>query len=168
MARNGIRAHVRGEWHVRGNLEGLARDLDGRQMSAALLEGARVFARVMRALAPKRSGALQNAIYAFNAYQSDFVGGKGSRRVRLKLRSNEAMAVASSRVAHLAEFGTKPHRIGHRRSKAMRLGNGVIVASANHPGTSAHPFWRPALYQGEAEATRAVVTAAATIVGKYD
>lgn len=168
MARNGIRAHVRGEWHVRGNLEGLARDLDGREMSAALLEGARVYARVMRSLAPKRSGALQNAIYAFNAYQSDFVGGKGSRRVRLKLRPNEAMAVASSRVAHLAEFGTKAHKIKARRRRAIALGNGVIVASAEHLGATAHPFWRPALYQGEAEATRAVVTAAQAIVEKYD
>lgn len=168
MARSSIRAHVRGEWHVRGNLEGLARDLDGREMSAALLEGARVYARVMRSLAPKASGALQNAIYAFNAYQSDFAGGKGSRRVRLKLRPNEAMAVASSKVAHLAEFGTHAHRIAPRRRRALALGNGVIVASAAHPGARAHPFWRPALYQGEAEATRAVVSAASTIVEKFD
>lgn len=163
-----IRGHVRGEWHVRGNLEGLARDLEGRDLSAALLEGARVYARVMRSLAPHRTGALANSIYAFNAYQSDFPGGKGARKVRIKLRANEAMAVASSRIAAMVEFGTQKHKIMPRRRKALRFEGGAIVGSVERQSARAHPFWRPALSAGEAAATNAVSVAAGTLVEKYD
>jgi len=163
-----IRARVRGERTVRRNLEGLAADLNGQDMSAALLEGARVYARLMRSLAPRRTGRLENSIYAFNAYRSDFSGGKGSRKVRLKLRPNEAMAVASSRIANIVEFGTKPHRIRPRKRKALALANGAIVGSVERQAARAHPFWRPAMHQGVGDATRAVATATQAIVGKYD
>lgn len=162
-----VRARVRGERVVRKNLDGLAKDLDGRDMSDALLAGARVYAKKMRGLAPKRTKVLANSIYAFNSYRSDFPGGKGARRVRIKLRKNEAMAVASSSVAHMMEFGTKPHRIRPRRRKALAF-SGAIVGGVNHPGAKPHPFWRPALYNGASEATQAVVVAAQAIVEKYD
>jgi HK97 gp10 family phage protein len=149
-------------------LEGLAKDLDGKDMSAALLAGARVYARKMRSFAPRRTGRLQESIYAFNAYQSDFSGAKGGRRLRLKLRPNEAMAVASSRVAHLVEFGTKPHRIRPKKRKALALEGGAIVGSVERQAARAHPFWRPALYNGASEASQAVMTAAQSIVEKYD
>lgn len=55
--------------------------------------------------------------------------------------------------AHIIEFGARPHRIVPRRSKALRFVNGALRRSANHPGSPARPFMRPAFdnRQGEAK-----------------
>lgn len=159
-----VRARVRGERTVRRNLERLAQVLDGKEMATALLAGARVYAKKMRDLAPKRTGKLQNSIYAFNAYESDYSSG---RRLRIRLKNNEAMAVASSPIAVIVEFGTKPHRIRPRKRKALAF-DGAIVGGVEKQAARAHPFWRPATYQGANEATRAVGLAVDVIVEKFD
>ena len=48
------------------------------------------------------------------------------------------------RYAHLVEFGSAPHSIAPRLKKAMIL-LGRFSSSANHPGSKARPFMRPAL-----------------------
>jgi HK97 gp10 family phage protein len=55
--------------------------------------------------------------------------------------------------AHIIEFGARPHRIVPRRAKALRFINGLIRRSANHPGSPARPFMRPAFDNRHDEAT---------------
>lgn len=58
-------------------------------------------------------------------------------------------------IAHLVEFGTRPHRIA-AKGKSLFFG-GVFAKSVDHPGARAKPFLRPAL-DGQAQA--AVIAAA--------
>ncbi len=161
-----VRARVRGERQVRRNLEELARVLDGKDMSAALLAGARVYAKRMKALAPRRSGKLQDGIFAFSKYESDQASG---RKVRLKLKDNEAMAISNAPHSHLVEFGSKGKRITTpKKGKAIRLPDGRILAKVDSGRMPAHPFWRPTVYQGANTAQAAVHTAVLRLVGKYD
>lgn len=168
-----VRSKVKGTERVKRNLGDLAKDLEGRDMAAALLEGARSYARTMKRLAPKRTGKLERGIYAFNKYQSDNPGGKGTRKSNVRLKDTQAMAISSAPHSHLVEFGTKPHRIQpksrKRRAKnALLLEGGVIVGSVERQSARAHPFWRPALTQGADEATQAVLAGASKIVEKYE
>lgn len=54
--------------------------------------------------------------------------------------------------AHIIEFGARPHRIRPRRAKALRFINGALRRFANHPGSPAQPFMRPAFDNRQAEA----------------
>ena len=54
--------------------------------------------------------------------------------------------------AHIIEFGARPHRIVPRRAKALRFINGALRRRANHPGSPARPFMRPAFDNRQAEA----------------
>ena len=50
------------------------------------------------------------------------------------------------------EHGTRPHTIFPKNAKALRfkIGNRIVFAkSVNHPGTQAHPFLRPALWNNQ-------------------
>lgn len=164
-----VRARVKGERQVRNNLVDLAKALEGREMATALLAGARVYARKMKELVPRRSGQTQNAIYAFNAHESDFVRGKGSRRLRIRLRDNEAMAVAGGPLSHLIEFGSKGRRITTpKRKQAIKLADGRIYARVDSGRMPAKPFWRPAFWSGRGAAVTAVQSATAAIVAKRD
>lgn len=54
--------------------------------------------------------------------------------------------------AHIIEFGARPHRIVPRRAKALRFVSGLLRRSANHPGSPARPFMRPAFDNRQDEA----------------
>lgn len=114
---------------------------------AALRAGGRVIAAEARRRAPKR---LKNKIT---------VGGTGepppnaqTRVVAVGLRKSE-----HSRVAHLVEFGTAPHRITPKRKGKLLVfevgGRTVFTTAVDHPGAQPHPFLRPA---GDTKAQEAI------------
>jgi len=59
--------------------------------------------------------------------------------------------------ARFVEHGTRPHKISPKDAKALEVDVGLFRASANHPGTAARPFMRPAFdgSAGEAQAAMA-------------
>lgn len=110
---------------------------------AGLRAGAAVFLAEVKQRIPKDSGRLE-----------------ASARITTRARGDEVSAsvkVGNSVAwyAHLAEFGTRPHIIRAAPGGAMRFG-GVEARTVHHPGTTGHPFMRPAADAKLADAVQAV------------
>lgn len=162
VAQMKVRARVKGERIVKRNLSELARSLNpsGDDMGEALLAGAEYEAGLMKAKAPQgRTGNLRRGIVAYNAKR--VAGGaprrKGWARPQ-KLRPNEAAADSLAPHSHLVEFGRAAVVAGQgKRSKSKVFkSEGGAYFFRKAKAAAPRPFWRPALYDGEAEAVKAV------------
>lgn len=90
------------------------------------------------------------------------VSGELARGLKVGTRRRGSVVTANLKatgphrfVAHLVEFGTKPHNISARVESWLSFG-GIFAKSVAHPGARPKPFMRPAL-DGQAQA--AVVAA---------
>ena len=73
------------------------------------------------------------------------------RTERVRKGRKQAAVVNPANYAHLVEFGTRPHPIGIRASKAKGKRTG-----ANHPGAAPKPFMRPGYAESKGPAAAAV------------
>lgn len=79
----------------------------------------------------------------------------GTRRRGHTVTSNIKATGPHAHVAHLVEFGTRPHNISAKANGWLSFLN-IFRLSVQHPGTKPRPFMRPAL---DGQATAAVVAA---------
>lgn len=112
-------------------------------MRAALRAGASVMLEEVKQRIPADTGQLRAS-------------------ARITTRGKQGSVSASVKVgnfvawyAHLVEFGTKRHIIKAKRDSAVRFG-GITVEQVNHPGTTGHPFMRPAAEAKFGESIQAV------------
>jgi HK97 gp10 family phage protein len=109
---------------------------------AALRAGAKVYLDEVVQRIPEDSGQL-----------------KASARITTRAKGDEVSASVKvgnfvAWYAHLVEFGTRPH-VEATPTGAMRFGS-VVTREVHHPGTTGHPFMRPAASAGFAPAVAAV------------
>jgi HK97 gp10 family phage protein len=83
---------------------------------------------------------------------------KTTRRRRTDVTVEVRPGKAHRKIAHLVEFGTRPHMIRPRRRRALLIG-GRLVAWARHPGARARPFMRPAVDTSREKAQAAMSAA---------
>ena len=88
------------------------------------------------------------------------VSGDLARSLRVSVRAKRGTVTAAVKTdlfyAKFVEYGTRPHWITSRDGKALSIGGLFFTNAVQHPGTSPHPFLRPAL---DAQAAAAVVAA---------
>lgn len=118
-----------------------------RIMRNGLTAGARVIRDRAKELAPIRYGDLQRDIIARSRRQR-----RGSNEIRATVTMKKGSR--SARIAHLVEFGTRPHEI-----KKLK---------AQHPGARAKPFLRPAADESDVEVLDAIVKNAKKGLAKLD
>lgn len=71
--------------------------------------------------------------------------------------------------AHV-EYGTQPHLITPDTKEVLKFQSGtdtVYTAFANHPGTEAQPFLRPALKQHQSSLTRNITSEIKKLINTY-
>lgn len=147
----------------------------------ALIDAGEPMAERARQLVPARSGKLRASIgisaklknnagaAAFAAARrggADLAGAVQAKRTAQTAAKAGGSTVEvyvgpsgkPARMAHLVEFGTKPHKIRARSGAGMLAiwgGNPAAVvartASVNHPGSRPQPYMRPA-FEGTAQA----------------
>lgn len=115
--------------------------------------GARVIRNEARRLVPEDSGTLKKAINV--------------RTKQFRNRSGFHFYIAVDRggsvkndgwYAHFIEYGTQPHQVIPKAAQALKLSaSGDVVRNiANHPGTRAQPFMRPAFESKADNAVRVI------------
>lgn len=113
-------------------LQTLPAKIERNIMRSALREGAKQVLEEVQQRIPVDSGQLRASARITTRYR------KGTVTASVKVGNFVAW------YAHLVEFGTRAHEITpRRRGGALRI-NGNEVRSADHPGTRAQPFMRPA------------------------
>lgn len=139
---------VDGLTELAGQLEKLKRTSQGRDVQAALLEGANLISAQARANAPI-------APYPTN-YRGRQIAPGGLRKAlqsasgRKHQNFLQAYAYALKHVAphaHLIEFGTKAHTIVPKDKKRLMFGNQYkrFAKMVRHPGSRPIPFFRDAI-----------------------
>lgn len=132
-------------------LKTLPANVEKNIMRGALRAGAAVVLPEVKQRIPIDSGQLRASARITSRYK------KGDVTASVKVGNFVAW------YAHLVEFGTRPHvikvddrdRAVNRRTgrlvtistvnRHLRLGRVLVGPSVQHPGTSAHPFMRPAI-----------------------
>jgi len=79
----------------------------------------------------------------------------GTRRRGTTVTANLRATGPHASVAHLVEFGTRPHNISAKFSGWLSFLN-IFRKSVQHPGSRPKPFMRPALDSQSVQATIAV------------
>lgn len=109
-----------------------------------LLDAVQLLEDAAKQRAPEKSRRLKKSIKGF-VYSS----------------GNKAYVRAGARHAHLVEYGTGAHTItagkARKRGKvrrALKLPDGILRASAQHPGAAKKPFMHPALDENTNEIDR--------------
>lgn len=139
---------IQGLVELAGQLEKLKQTAQGRDVQAALLDGANLVSGQARANAPI-------APYATN-YRGTQIAPGGLRKSleaasgRKHTNFLQAYAYALKRAAphaHLVEFGTKAHTIFPKDKKRLLFGNQFkrFATMVRHPGSRPIPFFRDAI-----------------------
>lgn len=113
-------------------LQTLPEKMERNILRAALRAGAAEVLREVKQRIPVSSGQLQASARITTRYR------KGTVTASVKVGNFVAW------YAHLVEFGTRPHVIVPRNPGGALRVNGAEVRSADHPGSRAQPFMRPA------------------------
>lgn len=104
-------------------------------LKESITQGADEITAMQRRLAPTKTGKLRASIkqtWGGGKVAHASVGGGGAGEGDPDLTVTLSAGDRSVRYAHLVEFGTAPHTLGG------------IFAGAQHPGTTARPFFFPA------------------------
>jgi hypothetical protein len=159
-------------------------------LKRTLIEAGQPMAERIRQLVPVRTGKLRDSIKVLasfrnkvrdDAFSKAKKAGLDNAAAGLAARDAQRAAKASkstvevyvgplsnrSRLGHLIEFGTKPHRIRAKKTKSGKLSvwggapASVVarVAEVDHPGARAQPFMRPG-FEGAAPGVLAAITEA--------
>lgn len=113
-------------------LQTLPAKMERNILRAALRAGAAVVLDEVKQRIPERTGQLRASARITTRYR------QGTVTASVKVGNFVAW------YAHLVEFGTRPHRITPENPRGFLSINGSEVRSANHPGSRAQPFMRPA------------------------
>lgn len=140
--------HVKGMAQLGKALAALGLKIEKNVMRGALRAGAVPIRDEARKNAAKATGALAKGLKVSTNVQ------RGT--VYAKLRTSGKHGY----IAHFIEFGTQRHWISSRKGKMLRIpqegGGRVIVARADHLGSRAIPFMRPAIDTKSPDAVLAV------------
>ena len=77
-------------------------------------------------------------------------------KVTIKRDKVEVQVGSTSPLSHLFEYGTKAHPIGPREKRALLLDRSKFASRAQHPGTAAHHWLRPAFDSKKGEAQESI------------
>lgn len=111
------------------------------EMEPALVRAGEVIAAEQRRLAPKKTGALSDSIKVTTGEAASFSAFQGGTAERKRKAVRISAGNSKVRYAHLVEFGSAPHRIEPENRKALQMGTDEFAAAADHPGTTAQPFF---------------------------
>lgn len=157
-------------------------------LTRALIEAGQPMAERIRQLVPVRTGKLRDSIKVLartrnkvrnDAFREAKKAGLDNAAAGLAARDAQRAAKGSkstvevyvgplsgqSRLGHLIEFGTKPHRIRAKKGERLSVWGGspasvvARVSEVDHPGARAKPFMRPG-FEGAAPAVLASITEA--------
>jgi HK97 gp10 family phage protein len=124
--------HVTGLKDLQALLDTLPAKLEANVMRGALRAGLKPIKQEAQARVAVASGELRDGL-------------KISARIRYgKVTASLKARGKHGHLAHWIEFGTAAHRIMPKNRKALIIG-GQLLNSADHPGTTARPFMRPAM-----------------------
>lgn len=125
--------NIRGGRELDQLLQTLPAKMEKNINRAGLRAGAAVLLAEVKQNIPVASGALRDSARITSRARG------GSVSVSVKVGSFNAW------YAHLVEFGTRPHVITPKNPGGALQFGGITTRSAQHPGSRARPFMRPAL-----------------------
>lgn len=156
-----IRVEIENLADVDAALADMAADLRFKAVRSGLRQAAKPIAQAMQRLAPQgETGALRQSIniISLRERQAERLGG-----TLAELRQTDpdlvTMIIGPNKrvggrtrgwLAHIIEFGAKPHRIRTQFGRRLRIGRDVVSGELRHPGIRAQPFIEPAAEGTEA------------------
>lgn len=149
-------ARIVGEKALIRRLDRMSRGARNRMARPAVREAMKPMRQMMKRLAARATGMLAKSIKSVvRTYKGVVFGITGPEN-----RKDAVTGRNPSKYGHLVEFGTAAHTIRPERKRALAIRAGVlnrtgsrevasgldrnVVAKADHPGTAAQPFMRPA------------------------
>lgn len=113
-------------------LQSLPAKMETNVMRSALRAGAAVYLAQVKQNIPVKQGFLRASARITTKKNRD-----GSVSASVKVGNRLAF------YAHMVEFGTRPHTIAPRTGR-LQINGQFVAGTVEHPGTSPHPFMRPA------------------------
>lgn len=170
--------HVKGLSELQKFLDALPAKMEANVMRAALRAGAKVIEEAAKSNVPVSSGRLRDSIKVSTRSRRGQVtasitaGGKATRKfVTQGPDGSVKVSYENAYYAAWVEYGTAAHKIGVKYAKSLILRpnaratsgfakrwmrDGILVEGVDHPGSSPHPYMRPALDSRAQEALLAV------------
>jgi HK97 gp10 family phage protein len=131
--------YVKGADNLAKTLMKASKEGFNRAMKKATREATKVIKRDAKAFAPHRTGSIERSISLKNRFsksQGEYIG----------------LVFTASNLAHLIEFGVKPHWIWRRKPGGRRRrGSGLVFTKGKvrHPGMKPEPFMVPAIIKNQ-------------------
>lgn len=127
-----------------------------RCVTKGVRSGGSYLVKAARRLAPVRTGYLRRAIS--QAIKLDRGTGTVGSKITISRKKQYHHAkfgkIVPGNYRHLVVLGTQPHVVARETKKSMKIADGVMRRSVNHPGAKANDFMGQAMVQAWSEVLR--------------